>query len=145
MVTAVQDEFGIPPVLTLTILGAETSLGDPILGGDLIRSGSHNYGCLKYMGETTRWGVFSDGEINVRGVDWYTFPTPAVGVRAWAIYMKFGPASDPGYYLHAYPDWRKLAKVYYGEGVPGYEDYVTHLEQLANKFSTQIKAAGYDC
>jgi len=130
-------------VLTLTILGAETSLGDPDLGGDLIRSGSCNYGCMKYAGRDTPWGALSSGKVRVAGADWYTFPSPEVGMRAWGLLIAHGPTWKPGFYLSVYPDWGDIASVYFGKDVAGFAEYVAGLKDQSAKFSKALKDAGF--
>ncbi len=78
--------YGIPPLPQLVIMAAETSLGDPRLGGVLAQN--NNFGCLRYHGSDTPWGLLSDERIWVAGKDWYSFPSPAVGMAAWGRYLK---------------------------------------------------------
>ncbi len=141
MIVGLQEEFGIPVVMTLTILGAESSLGDPRLGGESAKN--HNYGCLKYGGTQTPWGALSSGKATFKGADWYVFPDAATGVRAWGLYISQGPTWKPGFYLRSYPNWEDIAAVYYGESVAGFADYLENLRGLANKFSTGLRLAGF--
>lgn len=127
--------YGVPPLAQLVILAAETSLGDPVLGGSLARH--NNFGCMRYHGADTQWGVLSDGRIWVSGLDWYSFPTPDVGMAAWGRYLK---SAIDGFYLSvlsgAEPDWYSFAAVYYGRNVAGFGDYVERLESLQGQFAS---------
>jgi hypothetical protein len=137
-------EQGIPVALTLTILGAETSLGDPELGGELISGGHYNFGCLKYSPTPSPWGALATGKVKVRGVDWFSFPDAATGMKAWGLYISQGPTWNPGYYLKTYPNWPDLVSVYYGSDVKDFHVYLRHVEQLYAKFSGGLKAAGFE-
>lgn len=141
MLVKLQEELGVPVLMSLTILGAETSLGDPNLGGQSVLN--YNYGCLKWMGTNTPWGALSSGKDTFKGDDWYVFPDAATGVWAWGLYITKGPTWNPGYYLQVYPDWRKVAALYYGDKVAGYEDYVANLTSLYSKFTAELRKAGF--
>jgi hypothetical protein len=142
MIVGLQEEFSVPVVMSLTILGAETSLGDPRLGGESAKN--HNYGCLKYMGPDTPWGALSSGKAVIKGTEWYVFPDAATGIRAWGIYISQGPTWSPGLYLRAYPQWEDIAAVYYGKAIEDYHVYLGNLEKLAAKFSSGLRAAGFN-
>ena len=43
---------------------------------------------MRYHGSDTSWGLLSDGRIWVAGRDWYSFPSPEVGMAAWGRYLK---------------------------------------------------------
>jgi hypothetical protein len=133
--------YGIPPLSQLVIMAAETSLGDPVLGGTLARR--NNFGCLRYSGAGTPWGLLSDGRIRVAGKDWYSFPTPQLGMAAWGRYLKL--AAD-GFYLPiltaADPDWERFASVYYGSGVLGLGSYVNRLDAIENHFRAMAAEQG---
>lgn len=144
MVVALKDEFGIPVALTLTILGAETSLGDPVLGGELISGGHNNFGCMKWSAASTPWGALATGKVKIRGIDWYSFPDAETGMRAWGLYISQGPTWNPGYYLKTYPKWEDFCAVYYGSDVKDFHVYLRHVEQLYAKFSGGLKAVGFD-
>ncbi len=88
MVLQNADWYGITPLSQLVIMAAETSLGDPKLGGTLARR--NNFGCMRYHGAGTAWGLLSDGRIWVAGKDWYSFATPQVGMAAWGRYLEAG-------------------------------------------------------
>lgn len=132
--------YGIPPLSQLVIMAAETSLGDPRLGGTLAQH--NNFGCLRYHGADTPWGVLSDGRIWVAGYDWYSFPSPDVGMAAFGRYLKVGAN---GFYLPILtspnPDWERFAAVYYGSGVSGFSSYVSRLYSLERSF--RASAARY--
>lgn len=125
--------YGIPPLSQLVIMGAETSLGDPQLGGTLARR--NNFGCLRYHGADTPWGSLADGRIWVAGYDWYSFPTPDIGMAAFGRYLKVGAN---GFYFPILtgptPDWHRFAVVYYGSGVSGFSSYVSRLQSLERSF-----------
>lgn len=133
--------YGIPAIAQLVILAAETSLGDPVAGGELARH--NNFGCLRYHGADTPWGVLSDGKIWVAGLDWYSFPTPVAGMMAFGRYLKVGMK---GLYLECLTsnpiDWRRFASVYYGQNVSGFENYVEKLKQYESKYRAMAAEAG---
>jgi hypothetical protein len=133
MVMQNQHWYGIPALSQLVVMAAETSLGDPTLGGALARN--HNFGCLRYHGVGTSWGLLSSGRIWVAGKDWYAFPDAATGMSAFGRYLKTGAN---GFYLPimtaADPDWEKFAAVYYGRGVSGFSSYVSRLKAIQNRF-----------
>jgi len=127
--------YGVPPLAQLVVLAAETSLGDPVLGGSLARH--NNFGCMRYHGADTVWGVLCDGRIWVSGMDWYSFPSADVGMAAWGRYLK---SAIGGFYLSVLsgpePDWYGFAAVYYGSSVAGFGDYVERLESLQRQFTS---------
>jgi hypothetical protein len=133
-------DFGIPALAQLVILAAETSLGDPVTGGSLARH--NNFGCLRYHGSGTPWGLLSDGKVWVAGVDWYSFATPQIGMTAFGHYLKSGVR---GFYAPIlstpHPDWEAFAGVYFGRNVPGFSSYVDRLYSLEDRFRTM--AAGH--
>ena len=135
--------YGIPPLSQLVILAAETSLGDPDLGGALARY--YNFGCLRYHGVDTAWGLLSSGRVWVAGRDWYSFPTPQAGMAAFGRYLKAGV---DGAYLpilqSAHPDWSRFASIYYGTGVSGIGSYIDRLERLENSFRSKAAEHGVD-
>ena len=141
MVLQNADWYGIPPLAQLVIMAAETSLGDPELGGALARS--NNFGCLRYHGGDTAWGQLSNGRIWVAGKDWYSFPTPAIGMAAWGRYLK---SAMNGLYLPLLcaerPLWEEFAAVYYGRGVSGFASYVNRLRSIESRFREMASERG---
>ncbi len=135
--------YGIPVLPQLVIMAAETSLGDPKLGGTLARN--YNFGCMRYHGSDTAWGLLSSGKIWVAGKDWYAFPSPQVGMAAFGRYLK---TAVDGFYMPiltaADPDWDRFAGVYYGRNVSGFSSYVGRLHTLENKFRSMAAAQGVD-
>jgi hypothetical protein len=133
--------YGIPPLSQLVIMGAETSLGDPKLGGSVARH--YNFGCLRYHGAGTPWGLLSNGKIWVAGKDWYSFPSAQVGMAAFGRYLKAGV---DGFYVPilsaAHPDWGRFAAIYYGRNVSGYSSYVNRLNALERSFRAEAAEAG---
>ncbi|NLE73493.1 MAG: S-layer homology domain-containing protein [Actinobacteria bacterium] len=133
--------YGIPPIVQLVIMTAETGLGDPKSGGELARH--NNFGCLRYHGANTVWGELSDGKIWVAGADWYSFPTPQIGMVAFGRYLKVGMN---GHYLRCLtagpPDWRSFAEVYYGQNVSGFEGYVVKLKEYEDKYRAMAAQHG---
>lgn len=133
MVLQNADWYGIPPLSQLVIMAAETSLGDPSLGGTLARR--NNFGCLRYHGANTPWGLLSSGRIWVAGKDWYSFPSASIGMAAWGRYLK---SAMDGFYLPILktdkPNWERFAAVYYGRGVSGFTAYVNRLHAIENRF-----------
>jgi hypothetical protein len=140
-------ETRVPPHILLSVMGAETSLGDPKLGGDLIRYGSHNYGCMKAGPKTTPWGALADGTVVVAGKTWFTFPDVETGVRALALLLAKGPSHKPGYYARCFRNntgWmRDFALVYYGANVTGLGDYIRNLTTLDAKFRSTAARYGW--
>ncbi len=141
MVLQNADWYGIPPLAQLAIMAAETSLGDPELGGSLARS--NNFGCLRYHGSDTAWGQLSTGRIWVAGKDWYSYPTPAIGMAAWGRYLK---SAINGLYLPLLsaerPLWEEFAAVYYGRGVSGFSSYVNRLSAIESRFREMAAERG---
>ncbi len=141
MVLQNADWYGIPPLSQLVIMAAETSLGDPALGGSLARH--NNFGCMRYSSTDTPWGQLSDARISVAGKDWYSFPTPEAGMTAFGRYLKSGVN---GFYVSILdspnPDWHRFAAVYYGSSVSGFSSYVSRLYAIQASFRAQAKASG---
>ncbi len=141
MVLQNADWYGIPALSQLVIMAAETSLGDPVLGGSLARE--NNFGCMRYHGADTAWGQLSDARIWVAGKDWYSFPTPQAGMAAFGRYLKSGVN---GFYVSILdspnPDWHRFAAVYYGSGVSGFSAYVSRLYAIQARFRAQAVASG---
>jgi hypothetical protein len=133
--------YGISPLAQLVIMAAETSLGDPRLGGALARN--NNFGCLRYHGADTAWGKLSTGKIWVAGLDWYAFPDAQTGMMAFGRYLKTGAN---GYYPSLLdrpdPDWRSFAAVYYGQNVAGFGSYVNRLASLERSFEASASKHG---
>ncbi len=136
MVQNVWRWYNIPPHILLSIIGAETSMGDPILGGRLISDGHNNFGCLRY-GIHPKCDELSNGSVRVAGKDWYSFPTMTAGMMALGRYLKIGPAGNPGYYSRCFRDnrgwYESFAAVYYGRNIPGYWAYVARLKAIDAK------------
>ena len=141
MVLENADWYGIPALSQLVIMAAETSLGDPVLGGSLARH--NNFGCMRYHGADTVWGQLSDARILVAGKDWYSFPSPQAGMTAFGRYLKSGV---DGFYVSILdspnPDWHRFAAVYYGSDVSGFSSYVSRLYAIQASFRAQAKASG---
>ena len=133
--------YGIPPLPQLVIMAAETSLGDPRLGAAVAQS--NNFGCLRYHGSDTPWGQLADGRIWVAGRDWYSFPSPAVGMAAFGRYLK---SAMDGLYVPLLsaerPLWEEFAAVYYGRGVSGFESYVDRLRALESRLRDRAAEHG---
>lgn len=143
MFTSLRRWYGIEPLWTLTILGAETSLGDPRLGGPLV--GVNNFGCIRAGKASTPWAKLACGVITVNDRVWWRFKTPWDGIAAWGRLIKIGPTFIPGYYLERLRagDWRGWAKVYYGESVEGFESYLDNILHLNATFKKKLEAAGF--
>ena len=133
--------YGIPPLSQLVIMAAETSLGDPGLGGAVARG--NNFGCLRYGGAGSPWGMLSSGSLWAAGKEWYSFASPQLGMAAWGRYLKVGAN---GFYAPilaaAHPDWKRFAAVYYGSGVAGFGGYVNRLHTIENRFRTMAAEHG---
>jgi hypothetical protein len=134
--------YGIDVLPQLVILAAETSLGHPRLGGQLV--GENNFGCMRYHGADTRWGELSEGRVWVAGKDWYRFPSPEVGMMAFGRYLKVG---QDGYYMQVLSgppyDWHGFASMYYGRNAPGYQAYVARLQGFEAGYRARAAAAGF--
>jgi hypothetical protein len=143
MVLKMRDWYGIEPLWTLTILGAETSIADPKLGGRLVKY--NNFGCIRSGSEKTKWGQLANGTIVVGGKRWWTYPDPWIGMAAWGRLIKVGPASNPGYYLQKMQmgDWAGFCRTYYGANVPGLESYTDNILYLLGRFKSRANAAGW--
>lgn len=141
MVIQNEEWYGIPAVSQLVIMAAETSLGDPKLGGALARH--YNFGCLRYHGSNTAWGELASGRVWVAGKDWYSFPSAQIGMVAFGRYLKVGVN---GFYLpilsSPQPDWRRFAAVYYGRNVSGFERYVSRLYSIERRFRSMAAENG---
>lgn len=148
MVLTMRKDYGIPPLVTLTILGAETSLADPELGGLLVKF--NNFGCIKYTNFTSKWAELAEASVRLKGkpdVEWLAFKDAWTGMAAWGRLIKVGPGGKPGTYkkllIEADPvDWRAFAEVYYGKKVDGLESYIKNLEKLAAAFKAGAAREG---
>lgn len=140
MVMALERWYGIPPVWTLAIIGAETAMahGDPKIGGKLVWY--NNFGCVKWAGKDNRWGELSTGWVLVGLSRWYKWPDPWTGMVALGRLLK---VARGGYYLDCIKrdDRRSFTGLYYGRKVSGYEDY--HARWLRIFDACQRKAAEY--
>jgi len=136
--------YGVPVRCLLVVMGAETSLGDPRLGGALVRY--HNYGCIRAFGDyrSKPWGKLANGTVTVAGKEWLTFPDMQRGVMAEGRLLKKGAN---GAYLRALtqqpPDWRTFARTYYGANVMGLESYIANLNRLDKAFVARAAKAGF--
>lgn len=147
MVTALARWYGIPPAVTLTIWGAETSMGDPNLGGKLARV--YNFGCMRSSSnKNTPWGELASGTVRVAGKSWWVFPSAWAGAAAWGRHCKIGPTSQPGFYrdrlTRTPPDWRGWAEKYYGKNVAGFEKYLANIQKINKRVLEKAHAAGFD-
>lgn len=136
MVQNVWRWYGVPPHILLSIIAAESSMGDPVLGGRLISEGHHNYGCLRF-GIHPKCDELATGCVTVGGKDWYSFPSMQNGMMALGRYLKVGPTSNPGYYMRCFASNRgwcePFARVYYGAKVPRFAAYVETLRRTDQK------------
>jgi hypothetical protein len=134
--------YGIDVLPQLVILTAETSLGSPEHGGALVQA--NNFGCMRYSSTESKWSALSDGKVSVAGYDWFSFPTPTAGMMAWGRYLKVG---QDGYYLDALGeqpyDWEAFARVYFGEDVGGFSEYVETLKGYEEKYRAQAAEHGF--
>ncbi len=136
--------YGVPVRTQLVILGAETSLGTRASGGRLVDL--NNFGCIKASRnwQSTRWGEWADGTVEVAGKTWLTWPTMEIGAHAWGRYLKVGAG---GYYRSVVfdesPNWRAYANVYYGRSVPGLEAYIDNLQRIDAHFTGIARAHGF--
>jgi len=134
--------YGIDVLPQLVIIGAETSLADPKLGGELVSA--NNFGCLRFHGTDTRWGELAGGRVWVQSKDWYSFSSPEIGMMALGRYLKVGHDGLYRQVLGAPPyDWEAFAAAYYGSDVPGFAAYVQNLRALERSFRGRAAAAGF--
>lgn len=136
--------YGIPTNITLAIIGAETSMGDPDLGGPLVDA--HNYGCMRYGVGAVKVGELADGYVEVRGLKWWSFPTMEAGMMALGRYLKLGPTSQPGRYRQIFKkaDWfEAFAAIYYGREVPGFRQYVANLKAIYARVTAIARGHGW--
>lgn len=132
--------YGIGVLPQLVILTAETALGDPKLGGELARQ--NNFGCLRYRGAPTRWGVLANGKVTVAGSDWYTFPSAQVGMIAFGRFLKLGQNGALKEALAGQPyDWASFAKAYYGD-YSGLAAYTAKLQSLETSLRAKAAKSG---
>ena len=134
--------YGIDVLPQLVILTAETSLGSPDHGGALVQA--NNFGCMRYSSTESKWSVLSDGKVSVAGYDWFSFPTPTAGMMAWGRYLKVG---HNGYYLDALGqqpyDWEAFARLYFGEDVDGFSEYVDTLRGYEEEYRALAAEHGF--
>ncbi len=140
MVLDLEAKYRIPPLWTLVVLGAESSLGDPRAGGELARH--NNFGCVK-AAVRGPWEATTDGTITVRGVAWWTWPTAEAGMDAWGLYFS---TRFEGLYPSLLKDglWREFAATYYGSDVAGFEIYAADLLARVAAITEQATEAGLD-
>jgi hypothetical protein len=135
--------YGIDVLPQLVVLTAETSLGSPEHGGALVAA--NNFGCMRFSGTTSKWGSLSDGKVWVAGLDWFHFPSPATGMMAFGRYLK---VAHDGYYRAAIGeppyDWEAFARLYYGEDVAGFDDYVATLKRYEEKYRALARDNGFN-
>lgn len=131
---------GIRILPQLVVLGAETSLGDPNLGGPIVTE-AYNLGCIKWRPRTEANAGYYDlcvGTYARRGILWFRFPSAHVGMEAFGRFIVAEGYRDA---LNA-ERWEVFAGRYYGETVPGYASYLNNLELLAAKFADRATLAG---
>lgn len=137
MVVSLREWYGIQPLWTLSILGAETSMGDPVLGGRLV--GYNNFGCMRAGDATTKWGMLASGTVSVAGRVWWRFPSPLIGMMAWGrlIKLEYLPLLQQGGVSGAYGK-------YYGREVAGFATHLAELRQIEKSVAAKARAAGWD-
>ena len=135
MLLTVRKDYGVPLIVQLCILGAETSIGDPEQGGLLVTY--NNFGCMKYSHFRTRWAELACAAVRLKTkpeIEWLAFENAWVGMAAWGRFIKVGTEHNPGVLKEALwaktgkPDWDWFADVYYGFGVPGLGAYKQQLK-----------------
>lgn len=142
-----RDQHGISVIAQLAVLAAESSLGDPFLGGRVCREG-FNFGSVKFRPRTPEnafWWDLSTGE-PISGErpgsgPWMAFPSADVGMEAWG---RFIASSQGGQYLaHLNAErWSDFAAIYFGLEVPGYDEYWRQLDGFARTFRARAADAG---
>jgi peptidoglycan hydrolase CwlO-like protein len=145
MVMDVWIKYGISPAMSLTVLNAESGMGSLKWGGRLVTE-ANNFGCIRYR-ETTSWlqwpPPISHGKILVGGSYWMTFPSPSLGMEAWARCITYGCGRDCYRPLMRVGNWTAFADIYYGNGVPGEAKYIARLDYAWWLLTTSSRAAGY--
>lgn len=133
------ERYGIKPLWALVILGAETSLGDPLMGGEL--AVRNNFGCIKASVKGA-WADTADGTVNIRGKDWWTWPDAFFGIHAWGTYLS---SRFNGEYIKMLADdnWVGFAHVYYGIATKGCAAYADGLIERARLIRERAAKAGY--
>lgn len=141
---AVQWYGAFTPKQFLVIIGAETSMGDPKLGGAPARH--NNFGCMKARAnyQATKWGCLASGTFQTQGGTWLAFPDAQTGVIAMGRLLKVGPSGNPGDYraMLAKGDWAAFARVYYGANVAGLNTYIANLKAIDASLTKRAKTAG---
>lgn len=133
------EHYGIKPLWALVILGAETSLGDPVQGGVLAQR--HNYGCVRASVKGP-WHLSADGTVIVRGKEWWTWEDAWDGIDAWGLYISL--RFDGKYLcLLADGDWESFASLYYGKTVDGCAAYAASLRERADGIRKRAALAGF--
>jgi hypothetical protein len=138
--------YGLPARAMLTVMGAETSMGDPALGGHLVEH--NNFSCIRsYPGyQDTKWGKLANGTVWVAGKEWLSFPTMEAGVMAVGRLMKLGPRDSPGTYKRTLVDrdWPAFAHYWFGATVPGLTTYIANLRDIDATLAAKARKAGYE-
>lgn len=139
------DRYGVEVLPQLCVLAVESSLGDPVIGGVVVREGN-NPGSIKWRPRSTsnyRWWDLSVGE-SMEGErpgtgPWMKFPTPDIGMDAWGLFLALG-----GYVelLNAHR-WRAFAERYFSAVIPGFEQYVLDLERFYALFDARFVDGGF--
>lgn len=152
MMVNVDDWYGVPLHFQVAVLGAETSMGDPKLGGKLARV--YNFGCIRaFPGwQKTKWGMLANGTIRVGGKLWLRFPSADQGMYAWGRFIKLRgyaqdylryPLGKPGHWMIGGIDWyTPFASRYYGANVRGFRAYVAELRAIDLKYIRLARAQG---
>jgi hypothetical protein len=143
MVASLETWYGIKPLWTLVVTGAETSCGRRSDGR--IVQVAHNYGCITFGSRTTKWGELSlPNPLTIRGRKFCQYPDEWRGMMALGRLLKLGPSSNPGLYLRQLKvrDWHGFARTYYGAEVAGVEAYEANLLKIEAGFKKMAAAAG---
>lgn len=132
MVWACRQWYGLYPVWALAILGAETSLGDPVYSPEMVAHS--NFGCVKARDkwQETKWGELATGTFEVPsqpGVKWLAWPDAWTGIQGWGRLMKLEYLAllKSGGLAAAY-------RKYYGANVAEFERHMAEVKQLEASF-----------
>lgn len=115
------------------------------MGGPLTAEGN-NFGCVKWRQRTEEnatWYDLSNGQMERRGVLWFTFPTPEIGMEAWGRYLSTLQNGHVKGLLNE-EKWAGFAAIYYGAFVPGLAGYVNNLKLLADRFRLRAREGGFE-
>ena len=134
MIMTLQKDYGIIPLWSLSIFGAETSMGRPEDALSLV----FNFGCIRYNPETkdSPWGRLAlEIPVHLNDRDWLAFSDAWTGIAAWGRLIKLE-------YLDLLRSGGVAAAVpkYYGVTVEGYSDYLANVIRIEAAVKASLDA-----